>query len=290
MKFLVYIIISLFFLFSCNSESTPKELVEVKVIDNVRNKNKTIDSLKSLSIEKGLEGNFQKFKELCEYISQLDSNDIDNLSRLSGIYLINGNYNDGLKMINRSIRLDTLSKFIYNITYKACLYRELQNNDSANYYFDKMLAYNKNNAVHLNSVVEGFTIFKMFDKAREYNNLILKYYPNDEEANMKIAVELFSVNRFNEAFIIINKLCRNTKNSKVYALRSTFYHNLEKYDLALIDADKAVSLSDGEAWIITGRGRTREKLRDYEGAKRDYQEAIKKGDTTALRFYNSLMM
>ncbi len=277
------------FLLSCNLKPEPVEVMKVIVNDNFKNGNKNIDSLKGLSIKKGLAGNFNKFKELCVLVSQLDSNDIDNLSRLSGVYLIDEEYTEGLKTINRAIKLDTGIKYNYNFTYKACLFYELKNTDSSNFYFNKMLMFSKYNAINLNSIVDAFIVFKQYDKAREYNSIILKYYPNEEEANIKVAMDFYSQNKSNEAITIMNKLCQNTNNPKVFATRSIFYHNMVKYNLALKDANKAVALSNGEPWIITGRGRTKEKLRDYAGAEQDYKLAISKGDTTALNFYNSML-
>jgi tetratricopeptide (TPR) repeat protein len=277
------------FLFSCSSKTEPIEVYKETFRDNFKNGKRDIDSLKELSIKEGLAGNFSRFKELCELVSQLDSNDADNLSRLAGVYLIDKKYNEGLTAINRSIKLDTGLKYNHNFTYKACLFYELKNTDSANFYFNKMLVLGKHDASNLNSVVDGFITFKNYDKAKEYNELLLKYYPKDEEANIKVAMELFNQNKNDEALSIMTKLCQNTNNPKVFATRSIFYHNMEKYNLALKDANKAVSLSNSVPWILTGRGRTKEKLKDYDGAEKDYKEAISKGDTTALRFYNTML-
>jgi tetratricopeptide (TPR) repeat protein len=166
------------------------------------------------------------------------------------------------------------------------LFNELNQQDSADFYFNKMLQTN-NYGLDLNAIVQSYFIFKNNDKGYQYNDLTLKYYPFNEDANLTEAMRVYQT-KPNEAIEILNRLETKIKTARVYAERSLFYHNLDKYDLALTDANKAVELSRGEPWIVTGRGRTKHLMKDYKGAEEDYKYASERGDTSAVRYYNLL--
>ena len=275
-------------LVSCETK-VPPVVNEIREInrDHFINGKKEIDSLKELSIKEGLSGNFSRLKELCELVAKLDSSDADNLSRLSLVYFIDKNYNQGLTTINRSIKADTGNYLKHNFAYKACLFNALEVKDSSEYYFKKMLT-TSNHGLDLNSLTQVLTIVRDTSRFYEYNDLTLKYYPFNEDANLAEAMRVYQTKPY-EAIKILNRLESKVKSASLYAERSFFYHNLEKYDLALIDANKAVQLSHETAWILTGRGRTKHKLHDYLGAEDDYKIAKAKGDTTAKRFYKLLL-
>lgn len=287
MRTIIYFL-GLFLLYSCGQ--TESNIVnEIRVVhnDHFLNGKKSIDSLKELSVQEGLRGNFDKIKELCELVAKIDSNDADNLSRLAMIYMIEKKSDIGLITMNRSIRLDTGNHLTHNLAFKACLFKELNSKDSADFYFDKMLQ-TKNYGLDLNAIVQSYFIFKNNDKGYEYNDLTLKYYPLNEDANLIEAMRLYQT-KPNEAIEMLTRLEKKVKTARIYAERSLFYHNMGKFGLALADADKAVEMSHGEPWIVTGRGRTKHLLKDYKGAEADYKYSIEHGDTAAKRFYGLLL-
>jgi tetratricopeptide (TPR) repeat protein len=280
--------LGLLLIYSCGQ--TEQNVVnEIRVVhnDHFLNGKKSIDSLKELSVQEGLKGNLTKIKDLCELVAKLDSNDADNLSRLAMVYMIEKQNDKGLTTINRSIRHDTGHHLTHNLAFKACLFKELNSKDSADLYFVKMLQ-TKNYGLDLNAIAQSYFMFKNNDKGYEYNDLTLKYYPLNEEANLTEAMRLYQTNP-KEAIEMLTRLEKNVKTARIYAERSLFYHNMDKFNLALADADKAVEMSHGEPWIVTGRGRTKHLLKDYKGAENDYKYSIDRGDTAAKRFYGLLL-
>ena len=277
------------FLYSCGQkEERIVNEVRVTYKDHFLNGKKSIDSLKELSVQEGFKGNFDKMKELCESVEKLDSNDADNLSRLAMVYMIERKNHEGLSTINRSIRHDTANYLTHNLAFKACIFNELNIKDSSELYFNKMLQ-TKNYGVDLNAIAKLYFIFKNNKKGYEYNDLTLKYYPLNEEANLTEAMRIYQTNP-DKAIEMLTLLEKKLKTARVYALRSLFYHNMDKFELALIDANKAVELSHREPWIVTGRGRTKHLLKDFKGAEVDYKYSIEQGDTTAIRFYKLLLV
>jgi tetratricopeptide (TPR) repeat protein len=228
--FSTFVLIILFS--SCGPTTVIKEVHN----DYFLNGKKSIDSLKELSVQEGLKGNFGRIKELCELVAKLDSNDADNLSRLSMIYMIEKSFAKGLDAVNRSIKLDTGNHYRHNFAFKACLFNELNQQDSADFYFNKMLRTN-NYGLDLNAIVQSYFIFKNNDKGYQYNDLILKYYPFNEDANLTEAMRVYQT-KPSEAIEILNRL--ETKIKMHQVLHQLHLLNL---NLMLIVRSKKATLS-----------------------------------------------
>jgi tetratricopeptide (TPR) repeat protein len=290
MKYKLLLIIISLNLFSCVQDTEPKVYKKEIINDHFKNGKPAIDSLKELSIKKMLSGNWSEFKRLCEEVAMRDSNDADNLSRLASIYLIENNCADGLRILNKSIGLDSANHLPHNTTIKALLFYEMKNADSSNVYFKKMSSANSYNAIFMNDIVSLFYIFGKEEKGVEYIDLAYKYYPKDEMAIYNKALVLGGSENYEEAIKLLNSIKKKTKNPQVLFNLSVCYSNSGQFNKALTEINEAIRLSSGSIpAYFTDRGRTKQKLKDFIGAEKDFKEAMSKGDTSALRFYNSLL-
>jgi tetratricopeptide (TPR) repeat protein len=275
------------FLLSCNDSPNVIHVEKTIYIDHLRHKNPIIDSLKALSNEEYKNGHIDDAINLCERIILMDSNDVDNLARLAQLYLITNNNIPALKLVNRSITLDTLHDFVYNITTKASVFKELNIPDSANFYLKKMKSDSKNQALILYSFALAYSEYKNYIKANEYIDLSLEFDPSNYDSKLAKA-ELIGMKSHKDA---IKYLCRIEKPdapAQLFFYRSVLYRNCDKNDSALIDVERALKLGYMDYWVYTARGRAKHKLKDFKGAAADYKIAIEQGDTTAMRFQRLL--
>jgi tetratricopeptide (TPR) repeat protein len=282
-----------FFLFPClischDDQKVVNKKTEI-YLDHFKSAPKNTDSLKTLSIQAGLTGDFNKMKKLCEMVYSLDSLDADNLSRLSGIYLIEKKYLKALEYIDKSIKLDTGDYLKHNITFKAFLLYELKREDSSAHYFSKMREINTN-AESISALVEAFNTFKLFDKAIEYNSIAYKYYPTDLKVNYYQANILVYQKKYKEALAIFNKIQPRVKDDpNFYFSRGACYMYMNEYDKALKDVTAGRKLSSEDVRFITASARIYQKMGKFKEAEKNYKIAISKNDTVAVRLYNSLL-
>ncbi|MEO6303551.1 MAG: tetratricopeptide repeat protein [Bacteroidia bacterium] len=284
------IILNLILLYACNSNEIKE--TEIVRIGNpfLKGKGKTIDSLKNLSNKEAVNGNLKRADELSYEIYQLDSTNAYSLSRLGFSELIKGEGKKALDFINKSIKYDSIKEFSHNIAFKACAFNELENNDSADYYFKKMPDYNKQGAVDLWQVLICLNANMKFDKMIEYNNILLKYYPYDSFANINKANILVNDTRYNEALVIYDKIKGEENRSPYfYASRGSCYMYLKQYDKALSDMTKAHEMEPSNAQYIMGIGRVNQKMGNYKESEKNYKISMAKGDTVAVRLYNTLL-
>lgn len=192
-----------------------------------------------------------------------------------------------MKLVNRSIALDSLHDFIFNITTKAAAFKALNISDSADFYFKKMRSDPKNQALILYAIALSFSEYKDYDKAEQYIDLSLGFDPTNYDCILAKA-ELIGMKSHKDA---IKYLCRVEKPdapAQLYFYRSVLYRNCDKNDSALVDVEKALKRGYTDYWVYTARGRAKHKLKDFKGAAADYKIAIEQGDTTAIRFQKLL--
>jgi tetratricopeptide (TPR) repeat protein len=283
------------FLFSCEPNHVTKEVFVYR--DLTKTGKQTVDSIKELAIKEGLAGHLDKALELSLEALKLDSMDIDNLSRISGLYLLKNNYTEALKHVNKSISLDTNLDFEHNYATKALIFYEMKKTDSADVYFNKMLALKKYNAVHMNALTESAGILGS-EKYYEFAELTIKYYPYDILALGNAATAKARKQKYEEAISYFNMaedrvrkghLEKEFDLGDLYYKKAICYHNDDQYLIALEQYNKAIKYDSTNLWYYGGRARTYQKLKKLKESEKDYLRGIKSGDTAIIRQYKSLL-
>lgn len=126
----------------------------------------------------------------------------------------------------------------------------------------------------------------LYYKARRYQEAevdylrLLRKNETDSVASMGLAVLYQAWEKLPKAFEIWNRLIeRSPQDGMLYLCRAEVERMMKSYELALMDVDKAISLSvaDADTWIL--RGDICMEMGKKSQAYESYQQAIQKGKT-----------
>jgi tetratricopeptide (TPR) repeat protein len=283
-----YLIILLFqlLLIGCNNYSN-KEIKLYPIITNHDStaRNKKIDSLKSLCINEFIQNKIDEAIATCCLIYKIDSMDVDNTSRLSVLYFIQGEHEQSLKKANEALKKDKSRNYTdNNLTLKALCFNELNMFDSASYYF-KSLSNNTRNLV-FGEIVDHYQRLNDTSNNNKYLQLGLKYYPNDPFLLYAKALTLsFTRKDYKSSIKIYNKLILNYSNKpELYLDRGFDYYNLNRTNEALTDFKMAEKLNPQIKFLNRYFLLAYLKLGEDDKAKKYYSKLIAENDTFYLRY------
>lgn len=222
-------------------------------------------------------------------------------------YIAVGNYNEGLKFLNLSIKISPESPSAYNNL--GWYYHNLGKQDSADYFFKKSLRLNPDYAEANNNIGSLFLIKQQFDSAEfyinkaivlkpsyslAYNNMGYLYLQKKDLSNalkfFNIALKVntqFAQAQLNRAWIYFQQknyefalndynavLAKDSVNISALVNRSFTYLQLNKPELGLFDLDKAIRINPGNIDLIMNRARFYSAIKNHEKAISDFNLAI----------------
>tara|TARA_Y100001968_G_C19431324_1_gene757190 strand:+ start:2028 stop:2753 length:726 start_codon:yes stop_codon:yes gene_type:complete len=91
------------------------------------------------------------------------------------------------------------------------------------------------------------------------------------------AFELFNKELYDEALFLLNQSIQKESPKINYLsleFRANLLNELKRYNESLQDYNLIIQANEGNSHTMLARGKLKQKLNDYEGAKKDYQEII----------------
>ncbi len=125
-----------------------------------------------------------------------------------------------------------------------------------------------------------------YEQALTVINQAISLVPNNPNSyNEKLAV-LYQLKRYDEGLAAINQTINLAPRAAWYLNRGNLYKNLQKYELALSDYNKAIEINPNYAYAYLNRGILYRDLQKYELALSDYSKAIEINPNYAEAYVN----
>ncbi|MCZ8039749.1 MAG: tetratricopeptide repeat-containing serine protease family protein, partial [Microcystis sp. LE17-20A] len=125
-----------------------------------------------------------------------------------------------------------------------------------------------------------------YEQALTVINQAISLVPNNPNSyNEKLAV-LYQLKRYDEGLAAINQAINLAPRAAWYLNRGLLYSDLQKYELALSDYNKAIDINPNYAKAYNNRGFLYHNQQKYELALSDYNKAIDINPNYALAYNN----
>ncbi|MCZ8212967.1 tetratricopeptide repeat protein [Microcystis sp. LE19-8.1F] len=125
-----------------------------------------------------------------------------------------------------------------------------------------------------------------YEQALTVINQAISLVPNNPNSyNEKLAV-LYQLKRYDEGLAAINQAINLAPRAAWYLNRGLLYSDLQKYELALSDYNKAIDINPNYAKAYNNRGILYKDLQKYELALSDYNKAIDINPNDAMAYNN----
>ncbi len=125
--------------------------------------------------------------------------------------------------------------------------------------------------------------FRYFDAENSHN------IPRDFYLRAKFMLYI-AASKYNDALVTISMLIDEDERPTYYFQRSKLYSIQKKYQLALMDLDKAVEMAPTDATLYYHRALLKQKLHDIQGAFFDFESAINFNSQNYIYYYSRGML
>ena len=155
----------------------------------------------------------------------------------------------------------------------------------------------------INTLPKREDLKKFHSSILQKQSVVYRYLENYEQAlsviNQAISLVPNNPNYYNEKYVVLSRLKRYDEGLAAitqaidlapraawYFNRGNLYYNLQKYDLALSDWNKAIKINPNYAEAYVNRGNLYSDLQKYDLALSDYSKAIDINRNDAEAYYN----
>ena len=155
----------------------------------------------------------------------------------------------------------------------------------------------------INTLPKREDLKKFHSSILQLQSVVYRYLENYEQALTVInqAISLFpnNPNHYNEKYVVLSRLKRYDEGLAAitqaidlapraawYSNRGNLYSDLQKYELALSDYNKAININPNYAKAYLNRGNLYHNQQKYELALADYNKAIKINPNLVEAYYN----
>ncbi|ELP55199.1 tetratricopeptide repeat family protein [Microcystis aeruginosa TAIHU98] len=155
----------------------------------------------------------------------------------------------------------------------------------------------------INTLPKGEDLKEFHSSILQKQSVVYRYLENYEQAlsviNQAISLVPNNPNYYNEKYVVLSRLKRYDEGLAAitqaidlapraawYFNRGNLYYNLQKYDLALSDWNKAIKINPNYAEAYVNRGNLYSDLQKYDLALSDYSKAIDINRNDAVAYYN----
>lgn len=210
-------------------------------------------------------------------------------------YFLRGEYNteinhlqSALNDFNRSIQLDSLNYEAYNL--RGNVYSELNFSNLAIENYVKSIQIYPNNNVAFNNLGGAYLQINNYEGAIENFNKAIAFnvfngvtYYNRGLANHHLKKEYNIIIDDMDSAIFLDKSIIDA-----YYTRGLCYSFLKKNDLALIDFNKTIEMSENHEAALINRGVLLANLKQYEKACKDFEKALSLGNVLAKTYIDKI--
>jgi len=122
----------------------------------------------------------------------------------------------------------------------------------------------------------SFTVRRIVEEYRKFRGLTKeKISPRSAKEEKDLGNQCYSNNKYADAIEHYNKALEEQPTAALFGNRAICYYKLKQYRLAIMDCDRGIQLEPQNAKLRVRKALCLEKLKEFEEAKKIFQEARK---------------
>ena len=219
-------------------------------------------------------GQLDKAQEMCTGIKQQDPENLTNLNLLGIILFQKKEFNESIKIIEESIKLNPNQAEVYNNL--GIVYSQIKNFDNAIKAFKNSIKINPQFIDAINNLGISYKEKKKENEAIECWNKVIALDKNNTKAYNNIGSILFDAEKYEKSINYFNKAINlDKKFYQAYFNRGNAYQKINLFEESIFDYNESIKLNSHYAEAYIARGFSYRRLNMFDETFRDWTDGYK---------------